>query len=774
MIKKDRVSISFFQQGSSTFVYFKVPVSHSLRCKLVNLFSHGGIPGNASWYNLLASRLLPLALPFIKCMLAISWIVRIGHHWSSFILHLHPSTSSIITPNHFLINVEVNIWMVEGNYVSLLKDVDCPKTKFKIRSNHVMAAHVAFHKAHMMTETSDQQFWSFGYKVNDPKAILCVPVITPEEQCVAVFDLYRTSEQPSYGEKELKISLVLAGWIGAAIQQNRDRIMLQEQKKINNMVLELMNKFYNGDIDLDEVLGCLMRLTKERTLAEKGKFYLIKTDSDDLQATVLEQGLYDDNLYRKSGKVSLLNSNTVAGSVARHRRSVLLKNLMLDRRFNRHFERSTGQYKKCIMALPIKGGRTVYGVLELENKDAPFPNYNFTPADEEFTRNIWQYCSLALSFDYVRLKYPTTLYNLKNDKLVVLKQIKPCPHDMEIVFDDDTTQPPSGFHLFSWYIGVNSKSNMPLYAFYMLKEVIGIENIDPELCKEFVLTCRKMYRNNPYHNFEHAFNVCHCLYSIVTRNKDAFTTLEANALLVAALCHDLDHLGVTNSFLMISDHNIYTLYGESCLENYHNMMGNLIWENCNFLINQTEEEYRLFIKEIKYDIIATDLSNYFKQRLKINVYMNTHSKFDFMLQEHKEFTRSMIMTCGDLSGSCKSFPVVMTMVTNLYKEFYRQGDMERDMGYTPLPIMDKNKIQSVPLEQIQFLNVLVLPCTNIVRFIFPNCSDIHMLATRVRDTWEQAAKVANTDAKWQDFVPKKKSVLCTLHTILGTECKYAI
>lgn len=60
----------------------------------------------------------------------------------------------------------------------------------------------------------------------------------------------------------------------------------------------------------------------------------------------------------------------------------------------------------------------------------------------------------------------------------------------------------------------------------MFVTVIGDENLIMDKTLEFILSCRKSYRNNPYHNFEHAFTVAHCMYNVLVRNRDIFTQIE--------------------------------------------------------------------------------------------------------------------------------------------------------------------------------------------------------------------------------------------------------
>lgn len=67
---------------------------------------------------------------------------------------------------------------------------------------------------------------------------------------------------------------------------------------------------------------------------------------------------------------------------------------------------------------------------------------------------------------------------------------------------------------------------MPQIALYMILEIAGPNAMNTEELMKFVLATRNFYRRNPYHNWEHGFNVCHCMYNILLRNKDIFTDLE--------------------------------------------------------------------------------------------------------------------------------------------------------------------------------------------------------------------------------------------------------
>lgn len=58
-------------------------------------------------------------------------------------------------------------------------------------------------------------------------------------------------------------------------------------------------------------------------------------------------------------------------------------------------------------------------------------------------------------------------------------------------------------------------------------------------------------------------------------------------------------------------------------------------------------------------------------------------------------------------------------------EFYNQGDTEKSMGLTPLSMMDREKKHMIPVDQVQFLTVVVEPCTEILKVLLPNTAPLN-------------------------------------------------
>lgn len=66
-----------------------------------------------------------------------------------------------------------------------------------------------------------------------------------------------------------------------------------------------------------------------------------------------------------------------------------------------------------------------------------------------------------------------------------------------------------------------------------------------------------------------------------------------------------------------------------------------------------------------------------------------------------------------------------------------EGDREKSMGLCPLSIMDREKLNMVPIDQVQFLTIVVLPCVLILMKVLPNCSSLYREALKLRCTWQE-------------------------------------
>ena len=96
----------------------------------------------------------------------------------------------------------------------------------------------------------------------------------------------------------------------------------------------------------------------------------------------------------------------------------------------------------------------------------------------------------------------------------------------------------------------------------------------------WLCSVRRNYRSVTYHNWRHAFNVCQLMFSIITNTTwwKQFGEIECLAMVIACLCHDLDHRGTNNSYQIKSSNSLARLYSTSTMEHHH-------FDQCIMLLN---------------------------------------------------------------------------------------------------------------------------------------------------------------------------------------------
>lgn len=199
------------------------------------------------------------------------------------------------------------------------------------------------------------------------------------------------------------------------------------------------------------------------------------------------------------------------------------------------------------------------------------------------------------------------------------------------------------------------------------------------------------YRKNPFHNAYHGFAVYQmCFHQLSTI--DTFSQLTATqgfGLLVAALCHDIDHPGVTNSYLIRLQDDLALRYNDnSVLENHHASVACTLLRDERTAVGSglAKEEQVVFRKTIIKCILATDMAHHQSccQRL-----IGCHSAQDFKAtaEEDPQFLMSVCVHAADLSAQALDWEVAKKWEERICQEFLEQAAKEVEMGFTPEPFM---------------------------------------------------------------------------------------
>uniref|UniRef100_H2ZJ28 Phosphodiesterase n=1 Tax=Ciona savignyi TaxID=51511 RepID=H2ZJ28_CIOSA len=260
----------------------------------------------------------------------------------------------------------------------------------------------------------------------------------------------------------------------------------------------------------------------------------------------------------------------------------------------------------------------------------------------------------------------------------------------------------------------------------------------------WLITTRRCYRPVYYHNWRHGLNVAHTMFLLLDRMaKDTtatFSDREKFALVVACFCHDIDHRGTNNAFLIRAGAPLAILYNTSTLENHHydtclrisSIDGNNIFESF------TKEQFDAACELMKHAILATDLALYFQRR---NTFKGLLEKPPRRAQFHNRMLlMSMMMTACDLSSITKPWEVQQKMAKLVTNEFYDQGDQERALfGTEPMPMMDRKKSGDLPKMQIGFIDGVCSMAYEMMADFCPGYSPLRDGMRANRQSWKEMA-----------------------------------
>nr|CCA14186.1 3'5'cyclic nucleotide phosphodiesterase putative [Albugo laibachii Nc14] len=171
--------------------------------------------------------------------------------------------------------------------------------------------------------------------------------------------------------------------------------------------------------------------------------------------------------------------------------------------------------------------------------------------------------------------------------------------------------------------------------------------IDSDTIWNFIYAVKTHYHPNPYHSFLHAVGVLHATYMILTTTQapKLLTSLDIVGCLIAALCHDIDHPGHSNSYEIMAGTHLAMLYSDnSVLEHHHAFTTfHLLTkkEEVNVLKNLDPTEYRYIRKVIITAILGTDMAKHFNLCEKLDQLLHPTSGGTSSLTRHTQREQSL-------------------------------------------------------------------------------------------------------------------------------------
>jgi hypothetical protein len=204
--------------------------------------------------------------------------------------------------------------------------------------------------------------------------------------------------------------------------------------------------------------------------------------------------------------------------------------------------------------------------------------------------------------------------------------------------------------------------------------------------------------------------------------------------MVAAVCHDVGHIGRNNAFLVETSHELAMLYNDHApLENMHatKLFEIASQEQCAIFAHLEPQMY----KDVRHlcieAILATDNSKHAQMMSELHVLSDQHlsalnealvkeaalktgewpslATCDLLRsQEMRKVLRPLYLHLCDLSTPLKSWNLCKLWAEAYVEEMLMQGDFEKQLAIPVQILNDRSKV-SVPYGQIVFIEFYIAP-----------------------------------------------------------------
>ncbi|KAG8199264.1 hypothetical protein JTE90_003687 [Oedothorax gibbosus] len=573
------------------------------------------------------------------------------------------------------------------------------------------------------SQSKDNRFPSgISTLIEEPVNVLCHPVLQPDGELSGVLEFYKKEPDSEFQEEDEEIVNSYLVWGGTALHYAELYASMMKQRELNKFLMTVVKSIFQDMVSMDTVIIKIMMFARKLVSADRASLFLLDGRTGELYARIFDVNETDGDTKKESDiapqEIRFPMGTGIAGYVAMTGESLNIPDAYNDPRFNRSVDQQTGYNTKNLLCMPIFIRKFVIGVVQMVNKSSG----PFTKSDEEAFSTFAIYCGLALHHAklYDKIRKSEQKHKLA---LEILSYHSTCT-DAEIASIQAVQLPmdPKNLEDFRFYSDSLNSDEKVMASIHMLSNLPTVENcskIDPDSLARFTLTVRKNYRRVPYHNWSHGFCVANSVYAIL-RSTAAFRPLEGLALYVSCLCHDLDHRGKTNQFLVAAASPLAAIYTTSVLEHHHfNMTVSILQQDGhNIFRNLSSADYKKVLSNIKHCIIATDLALFFPNKARLSEIVK-ENRFDWSDHEHRLLLQTLIMTACDLCGSTKNWTQQEEIVKVIFQEFYDQGDAEKSQGRQPIPIMDRTKVDEQPDSQVGFLKGICIPCYELLYNLIP-------------------------------------------------------
>ncbi|EAX96580.1 3'5'-cyclic nucleotide phosphodiesterase family protein [Trichomonas vaginalis G3] len=270
-------------------------------------------------------------------------------------------------------------------------------------------------------------------------------------------------------------------------------------------------------------------------------------------------------------------------------------------------------------------------------------------------------------------------------------------------------------------------------------ESLEINNVlcskTPKIVK-FLEEVSKLYKNNKYHNWNHAVETVQLCYSIVKRGKmspRAINPMQTTALILACLLHDICHDGTSNEYHIKAKSSLYHVFGDDCpLENSSLTRSVRLLKSQPFFVCINNEEFWLFFKEC---LLATDIKKYEET---IQNYQQCARNFDSKNLIHSVSLAKLVITVANISNVVRPFSQAQQVAENLETETDETNEKLRTLGIKEQTFVYwKCESDELPNIEMKFIQEVATPLIKAITGSFPELNDLNTSLEETKRNWQQ-------------------------------------
>ena len=273
--------------------------------------------------------------------------------------------------------------------------------------------------------------------------------------------------------------------------------------------------------------------------------------------------------------------------------------------------------------------------------------------------------------------------------------------------------------------------------------VLDALDIPADVIHAIVLDVRSQYSDEvAFHCFNHVYTVLQMCYLILKGSpfvqKIISTPVARFALLMSALCHDMNHPGNNNDYEIKSESEIAILYNDaSVLENLHcaSMFETLQRHNLHKFMDSRLGEWKEFRKIATTAILSTDMSQH-KALLK-KVLGAVKDPGTLGVEDWVAY----IVHTADLGNLTLDWDLALMWEDRIFKEFEDQAEKEQKQGLEVATYMVNLDEFSRAKIQLGFIDFVLLPWWEAMNKLIPNDLEERLVFLRKsRENYTQVLK----------------------------------